>query len=173
MRSALVAPPERFSRSRNLAVLLPRRLLVVFPRDLADFAALLAFFTKPACLADFALDGATWRACAPPRGRLAGVGSTGGVLASLLEAFSGTSFILISPLVVITATMTSVTLVPLDCKRILRETCIPHELANKTGSAAGSGRTVADVRTRSKIRPKDGAGGCRTALPQKHLGCCA
>ena len=39
MRSALVAPPERRSSSRNLAVLLPSRLLGAFFRDLADFAA--------------------------------------------------------------------------------------------------------------------------------------
>jgi len=75
MRSALVAPPERFSRSRNLAVLLPWRLLVAFLRDLTDFAALLGFFARAACLADLPLDGATWRACAPTRGFFAGVGS--------------------------------------------------------------------------------------------------
>ena len=63
MRSALVAPPERLSRSRNLAVLLPSRLLGAFLRDFADFAAVFAFFARTARLADLPLDGATWRAC--------------------------------------------------------------------------------------------------------------
>ncbi len=40
------------------------------------------------------LDGATWRAYVPTRGSLAGVGSTDGALASLVEAFPGTPFIL-------------------------------------------------------------------------------
>ena len=41
-----------------------------------------------------------------------------GALTSILVAFSGTSFILISPLAAITATITSITLVASDCKRI-------------------------------------------------------
>ena len=119
MRSALVAPPERLSRSRNLAVLLPSRLLSAFLRDFADFAAVLAFFARAARLADLPLDGATWRACAPTRGFFAGLGLPDGVLGSSLGAFSGTTFILISPFAVITATLPSIPLAPSDCKQIL------------------------------------------------------
>src|SRR5580700_2181229 len=141
MRSALVAPPERLSRSRNLAVLLPWRLLGTFLRDFADFAAVFDFFARAACLADLPLDGATWRACAPTRGFFAGLGLPDGVFCSTLAAFSGTTFILISPLAVITATITSIPLVPSDCKQILQ--------------------VVADGRTRNKIRAENATGDYR------------
>src|SRR5580704_3253685 len=118
MRSALVAPPGRLRRSRNLAVLLPSRLLAAFLRDFADFPAVFDFFARTARFAGFPLDGATWRACAPTRGFFAGLGLPDGVLGSSLAAFSGTTFILISPSAVITATLTSIPLVPSDCKQI-------------------------------------------------------
>src|SRR5579862_819181 len=97
MRSFPVAPPERFSRSRNLAVLLPWRIPAAFLGDLgdlADFARLLAFFDGVAFVADLPLDGPTWPPCAATRGLLAGVGSPDGALGSLLAAFSGIPFIL-------------------------------------------------------------------------------
>src|SRR5271170_5090525 len=118
MRSALVTPPERLSRSRNLAVLLPLRLGTC-SRDFADFAAVFDFFARTARFANLPLDGATWRACSPTRGFFAGLGWPDGVLCSALAALSGTTFILISPFAVITATLTSIPLVPSDCKQIL------------------------------------------------------
>src|ERR1700722_4499817 len=97
MRSFPVAPPERFSRSRNLAVLLPWRAPVAFLGDLADLAPLLGFFAWVALAADLPSDGATCRPCAPTRGLLAGVGSVAGAPASLLTSFSGITFIMLSP----------------------------------------------------------------------------
>src|ERR1035437_1663868 len=111
MRSFPVAPPERLSRSRNLALLVPFRAPIAFSGDLADFGPLLAFFARVALVADLPLDGATCRPCAATRGLLAGVGSPAGAPASLLTSFSGTPFILFSPSAVITAT-TSITRVP-------------------------------------------------------------
>jgi hypothetical protein len=58
------------------------------------------------------------RPCADTR-LFAGLGLPDGVLGSALAAFSGTTFILISPSAVITATLTSIPLVPSDCKQIL------------------------------------------------------
>ena len=77
IRSAPVAPPERFSRPRNLAVLLPVRLAGTPSGDLAGFRRLLALLIGVAFAADLRLDGATWRACpgnagAFGRGRLPG-----------------------------------------------------------------------------------------------------
>src|ERR1700689_3146932 len=92
IKSAPVAPPDRFSRSRNFAVLVPRRPGAAFFADLAGFAPRLAFFAGAACLLDLPLDGATLRARAPTRGFLAGVGSADGAVASPLAAFSGTTF---------------------------------------------------------------------------------
>jgi len=46
-----VAPPERLSRSRTLAVLLPGRAPVAFLGDLADVAPLLPFFAGLAFVA--------------------------------------------------------------------------------------------------------------------------
>lgn len=40
------APPERLSRLRTLAVLVPRRATVAFLGDLADVALVLAFFAR-------------------------------------------------------------------------------------------------------------------------------
>src|ERR1019366_7049936 len=84
MSSFRVAPPERFSRSRTLAVLLPWRAPVAFLGDWADLAPLLAFFAGLACLPDVALDGATWALCAADRGFLAGFGCSAGAPASVL-----------------------------------------------------------------------------------------
>src|ERR1035437_9820195 len=103
MSSFRVAPPERFSRSRTLAVLLPWRAPVAFLGDWADLAPLLAFFAGLACLPDVALDGATWTLCAADRGSLAGFGCSAGAPASVLTVFAGMPFIVRSPLAVITA----------------------------------------------------------------------
>src|ERR1035437_7681076 len=119
MRSFPVAPPERLSRSRNLALLVPFRAPVALLGDLADFGPLLAFFARVALVADLPLDGATCRPCAATFGLLAGVGSPAGAPASLLTSFSGITFIMLSPSAVITATTTSITQVPPDCKQIL------------------------------------------------------
>ena len=55
-----MAPPERFSRSRTWAVLLPWWAPVAFfLGDLADVAALVAFFAGVALWPDLALDDAT------------------------------------------------------------------------------------------------------------------
>ena len=59
MSSFRLAPPERLSSSRTLAVLLPVRALAVFLGDFADVAPLLAFFAGVALWPDLALDGAT------------------------------------------------------------------------------------------------------------------
>jgi len=89
MSSFPVAPPERFSRSRTLAVLLPWRARVAFWGDLADFAALWAFFGGVAFLPDLAWDGETWALCAATCGFLAGLGASAGALAWLFAVFSG------------------------------------------------------------------------------------
>jgi hypothetical protein len=59
------------------------------------------------------------RLCADTRLFLVGLGLPDGVLCSALAAFSGTTFILIPPFAVITATITSIPLIPSDCKQIL------------------------------------------------------
>src|ERR1700735_4034570 len=151
MRSVPVAPPERFSRPRNLAVLLPKRAGLAVLGDLADFRPLLVFLARAAFTADLRWDGATWRTCPATRGLLAGVGSPDGALAS---AFSGTSFILLSPWAVITATTTSIARVSANCKRNHRRIRLPR----------GS---VAHARARSQVRPEDGTGDRSPAFPQK------
>src|ERR1017187_4570041 len=104
MSSFREAPPERFSRSRTLAVLVPWRAPVAFLLgDWADFAPLLAFFARVAFLPDLARDGATWALCAADRGFWAGVGCSVGAPASVLVVSAGMPFILRSPWAVITA----------------------------------------------------------------------
>src|ERR1017187_8722713 len=118
MSSFREAPPERCSRPRTWAVLLPWRAPVAFfLGDLADFAPLVALFAGVACLPDLALDGATWALCAATRGFLAGFGCSAGALASVLAVSTGMPFILGSPLAVITA-ITWITRVRPNCKLI-------------------------------------------------------
>src|SRR5450759_561016 len=97
MSSFREAPPERFSRSRTLAVLLPWRAPVAFLGDWADFAPLLAFFAGVALLPDLALDGATWAFCAADRDFWAGGGCSAGAPASVLAVSAGMPFIVRSP----------------------------------------------------------------------------
>src|ERR1035441_5047072 len=93
-----VAPPERFSRARTLAVLLPWRAPgAFFLGDLADMAPVLAFFAGVTCLPDLALDGATCALCAATCGFLAGVGASAGAPASVLSVSAGMPFIMRSP----------------------------------------------------------------------------
>jgi hypothetical protein len=73
-QSAPLAPPDRFSKSRILAVLLPWGARAAFFVDFADFARRLAFLVGVACLPALPLDGATLRARAATRGFLGGVG---------------------------------------------------------------------------------------------------
>src|ERR1017187_884499 len=116
MSSFTVAPPERFSRSRTWAVLLPWRApFAFFLGDWADFAPLVAFFAGLAFLPDLALDGATWAFCAADRGFLAGFGCAAGVPASVLATSAGMAFILRSPWAVNTA-ITWITQVRADYK---------------------------------------------------------
>src|ERR1035441_4691581 len=90
------APPERFNRSRTLVVLLPWWAPVAcFLGDLADFAPVLAFFARVACLPDLARDGATWALCAADRGFLAGVGASAGAPAWVLAISAGMAFLLV------------------------------------------------------------------------------
>src|ERR1017187_8119833 len=95
-----VAPPERFSRSRTLAVLLP-------------------WLARVAFLPDLAWDGATWALCAATCGFLAGFGCSAGALAWVFAVSSGMPFILRSPWAVITA-IPSITRVRGNCKLIVR-----------------------------------------------------
>src|ERR1039458_2647767 len=118
MSSFREAPPERFSRSRIWAVLLPWRAPVALLGDLADLAPLLAFFAGLALLPDLALDGPTWDLCAAARGFLAGFGCSAWTPASVLAVSTGMPFIVRSPLAVITA-ITWITRVCPDCKLIL------------------------------------------------------
>ncbi len=69
------APPERLSRPRTLAVLVPGRATVAFLGDLADVALVLAFFAGLALWPDLARIGATWARCAATRGLRVGFGS--------------------------------------------------------------------------------------------------
>ena len=77
LSSFRVAPPERLSRSRTLAVLLPGRALAAFLADLADVAPALAFFAGLALWPDLALAGATCALCAATRGFWVGFGRSG------------------------------------------------------------------------------------------------
>ena len=84
----------------------------------------LAFFAGVAFVADLRLGRRdVARVCGDTRLFGRSLAPRMGHLASLLAAFSGTSFILLSPLAVITATITSITRVPSDCKRILVGIC--------------------------------------------------
>src|ERR1019366_5645005 len=111
------APPERFSRSRTLAVLLPWLAPFAFLGDWADLAPLVALFAGLACLPDLALDDATWALCAATRGFWAAFGCSAGAPASVLAVSAGMPFILRSPLAVITA-ITWITRVRPNCKLI-------------------------------------------------------
>src|ERR1035437_9909529 len=101
MSSFPVAPPERLSRSRTLAVLLPCRAPVAFLGDWVDFVPLLAFFARVAFLPDLAWDGATWALCAATRGFLAGFGASAGAPASVLAVSAGVAVLFVSPFVVV------------------------------------------------------------------------
>src|SRR5690348_2880338 len=103
MSSFTVVPPERRSRPRTRAVLLPWRARVAFWGDLADVAALVAFFARLAWLPDLALDGATWALCTATCAFLGGFGCSAGLVASVFTVSVGMPFIAGSPLAVITA----------------------------------------------------------------------
>src|ERR1035437_7789783 len=155
MSSFPVAPPERLSRSRTLAVLLPCRAPVAFLGDWVDFVPLLAFFARVAFLPDLAWDGATWALCAATRGFSGGFGASAGAPASVLAVSAGLPFILRSPLAVITA-IPWITRVRKDCKLILMRAPICEGSSTEANSVPRQGQMVADGRTRRKIRQQDG-----------------
>src|ERR1019366_4544897 len=169
MSSFREAPPERFSRSRTLAVLLPWRAPFAFLGDWADFAPLVALFAGLALLPDLALDGATWAFSAAARGFLAGFGCSAGAPASVLAVSTEMPFIVPSPWAVIAA-ITWITRVRPDCKLILVGIRIGEGSAMEANSASRWGQMVADGRPRGKIPPEDGASDCRAAHSQKRGG---
>src|ERR1700678_3623728 len=93
MSSSRLAPPERFSRSRTLAVLLPARALATFLGDFADVAPLLAFFAAVALWPDLALDDVTLAACAATRGFFGSFGCSARAAAGVLAVSAGMAFI--------------------------------------------------------------------------------
>src|SRR5271156_6692235 len=93
MSSFRLAPPERLTSSRTLAVLLPARALASFLRDFADVAPLFAFFARLALWPDLALDGATSAACAATRGFFGCFGCSTGAAAGALAVSTGMPFI--------------------------------------------------------------------------------
>src|ERR1017187_5674527 len=170
MSSFTVAPPERFSRSRTWAVLLPWRApFAFFLGDWADFAPLVAFFAGLAFLPDLALDGATWAFCAAVPGFLAAFGCSAGAPASVLAVSAGIPFITLSPWAVITA-IPWITRVRPDCKLILMGVHIGEGSAVEAIFSPRWGQVVADVRTWRKIRSQEGAGSCSAALSSNRGG---
>src|SRR5712691_9690119 len=98
MISASVAPPDRFSRSRTCAVLLPSRAPAAFLGALPLFLAGLAF------RADLAFAGATWARRGATRAFLEGFGCSPVAAVAWAVPFSSVIdvFILHSPSAVIT-----------------------------------------------------------------------
>src|ERR1700674_18441 len=115
MISASVAPPDRFSKSSTLAVLLPSRAAPAFLRPLGAFLAELPF------LADLVFLGAT---CAPrgaTRAFLVGFGCAPVAVAWAVPVSSLLDVMMCSPLLaVITAVTTSITPVSRKCKGNLK-----------------------------------------------------
>src|SRR5260370_804712 len=86
--------------------------------------------------------------------------------APVLGFSAGMPFILCSPLAVITA-ITWITRVRPNCKLIPMGIHMGGGSPVEANSAPRWGQMVADVRTRRKIRPQEGAGDCRAPLSQK------
>src|SRR5258708_11014548 len=116
-----LAPPACFSSSRTFSVLLPSRAPVGFFAVLAPLAALAPFFAGVVFLADLALDGVTWGFRGAPLAFVVAFGS-GAVSAPAWVVCSSvvSVVIVVSPLRLITAVTTSITLVRRRSKRIVR-----------------------------------------------------
>src|ERR1039458_8111709 len=194
-----VAPPERFSRSRTLAVLLPWRARVAFLGDLADVAPLLAFFAGVAFLPDLAWDGATWALCAATCGFLAGFGCSAGVAFLPDLAWDGATWALCAATCgflagfgcsagalawvfavssgmpfILRSPWAVITAIPSITR--VRRNCKLIVRGIQIGDGAAreanpaSRQRVAHGRTRGKIRPEDGAGDCRAAVSRQPGG---